>query len=265
MRDPMRNCLASTSTDPAAHRRPRWLWWLLIALYVALIAVWSHLWLRHGGSDALVWLGLLGFMIVTQGLFVLIPARCDYLMPTRPRRLVIPALIAALMITVLIGSFVLAMAELFNVDGGGTTLAAVFWSTVGLLWVAWTILFYAYARRMDRFRWMRRMVVAVLGGSVLQMLATVPSHIVVSRRPGCFVGMATMLGILSGLYVMAWAFGPGLILLFMSETLKATPGHCPGCGYNLHGLSELRCPECGRAFTFGEVRQSPDELGFIGK
>lgn len=26
-----------------------------------------------------------------------------------------------------------------------------------------------------------------------------------------------------------------------------SPGHCANCGYNLTGLSDLRCPECGRS------------------
>ena len=30
-------------------------------------------------------------------------------------------------------------------------------------------------------------------------------------------------------------------------------GHCRACGYNLHGLSEPRCPECGQSF---EMRQT---------
>ena len=29
--------------------------------------------------------------------------------------------------------------------------------------------------------------------------------------------------------------------------------HCPGCGYSLIGLSELRCPECGQRFTIDEL------------
>jgi len=39
-------------------------------------------------------------------------------------------------------------------------------------------------------------------------------------------------------------------------------GACPGCGYNLYGLTEQRCPECGRAFTFEEIGATPEEMGF---
>jgi hypothetical protein len=40
------------------------------------------------------------------------------------------------------------------------------------------------------------------------------------------------------------------------------PGHCPACGYNLHALTEPRCPECGRPFTFDELGVAPEELGY---
>jgi hypothetical protein len=36
---------------------------------------------------------------------------------------------------------------------------------------------------------------------------------------------------------------------------------CPGCGYDLRGLSNLTCPECGRSYAVDELlrAQSPDE------
>jgi hypothetical protein len=40
------------------------------------------------------------------------------------------------------------------------------------------------------------------------------------------------------------------------------PGHCLACGYNLFGLTRMRCPECGRPFTFDELGVSPDQLGY---
>ena len=32
---------------------------------------------------------------------------------------------------------------------------------------------------------------------------------------------------------------------------RPPPGHCAKCGYNLHGLTEPRCPECGTGFGGG--------------
>lgn len=56
-----------------------------------------------------------------------------------------------------------------------------------------------------------------------------------------------------GLLVLpAWMF----LLVVLIPTLvawqrirrKYPPGHCLTCGYNLTGLPELRCPECGTKF-----------------
>jgi hypothetical protein len=34
---------------------------------------------------------------------------------------------------------------------------------------------------------------------------------------------------------------------------------CPGCGYNLTGLSEARCPECGATFDWDVVRRAAED------
>ncbi|MCP4245981.1 MAG: hypothetical protein GY778_02935 [bacterium] len=118
-------------------------------------------------------------------------------------------------------------------------------------WALWSFLFYSYCSRLDYLRAIRRMVLWLIGGSLLQLLATVPSHFVVTRRPGCFVGIGTAMGIWGGLLVMGWAFGPGIILLFMYETRRRMSGHCQECGYNLTGNVSGRCPECGEPVPDG--------------
>ena len=42
---------------------------------------------------------------------------------------------------------------------------------------------------------------------------------------------------------------PILVLIkTIRRRLRQEPGHCSKCGYNLAGLPELRCPECGTEF-----------------
>jgi hypothetical protein len=36
------------------------------------------------------------------------------------------------------------------------------------------------------------------------------------------------------------------------------PGHCVNCGYNLRGLPEPRCPECGQPFEPGAAEETQD-------
>ncbi|MFQ5413699.1 MAG: hypothetical protein ACE5E6_04490 [Phycisphaerae bacterium] len=38
---------------------------------------------------------------------------------------------------------------------------------------------------------------------------------------------------------------------------RHAPPVCPGCGYNLSGLTQCRCPECGRTYRLDELWQTP--------
>ena len=42
----------------------------------------------------------------------------------------------------------------------------------------------------------------------------------------------------------------------MPDDLESFVPHCSKCGYNLTGLSEFRCPECGTAFDLETKRKS---------
>ena len=49
--------------------------------------------------------------------------------------------------------------------------------------------------------------------------------------------------------VLVLAAYPNLVLIkTIRGRHRAKPGHCSKCGYNLAGLPELRCPECGTEF-----------------
>ena len=42
----------------------------------------------------------------------------------------------------------------------------------------------------------------------------------------------------------------------MSKLTSALTILCPVCGYNLTGLREARCPECGGTFTLDQLAAS---------
>lgn len=61
---------------------------------------------------------------------------------------------------------------------------------------------------------------------------------------------------------LAWAaFGlPVWVVFFhigrwarLRRVRRSRRPFCPACGYDLIGLSEARCPECGRRFTLEEL------------
>lgn len=39
--------------------------------------------------------------------------------------------------------------------------------------------------------------------------------------------------------------------------------HCPTCGYNLTGLPENRCPECGKRFSLERLKRFPNPSVFL--
>ena len=41
---------------------------------------------------------------------------------------------------------------------------------------------------------------------------------------------------------------PTGLLLWLDRRRRIPPGHCQRCAYNLTGLPEPRCPECGQPF-----------------
>jgi hypothetical protein len=56
--------------------------------------------------------------------------------------------------------------------------------------------------------------------------------------------------------VLLWRETPAERLARMSKLVTNPTVLCPVCGYNLSGLREARCPECGGRFTLDELAAS---------
>jgi hypothetical protein len=153
-------------------------------------------------------------------IFILGAGHKDLCRPIRRARLLGPVVASSFMLASLVAGLTAAFGELLRFDGEDPGGGYAFCATLVATWIFWGVVLYLSTRNALKYRAIFHLAKLVFAGSVAEMLAAVPSHLIVSRRPGCFVGIATAVGILAGLFVMLWSFGPAILLLFLQEPLR---------------------------------------------
>ena len=245
----------------------RTLRWILLALYLALIAALSVLGLQSGDEEVVRhWAILLGIMLISQALFIFGAGTTNLCRPIRKTRLWMPVLVAAVMASVLVSGLTFALFQLAIVrDGGGVGLAFALSSVLYGNWIIWAPLLWAYTRRKQRRDVLTLLVRWLFVGSLAELLVCVPAHLVTSR----LVGTWTMIGIWAGILVMVFSFGPSLVLLFLRphyrrERMEGGPA-CSNCYYSLRGTIKAGrtiCPECGTAIDSDLVERWVEAASF---
>ncbi len=124
--------------------------------------------------------------------------------------------------------------------------AVVFWLLILVGWAIWIPLLYVFTRRTDPKRLHNRLVIVLLGGTIIETLVIVPVDIMVRRRTDCYCETGTFLALCCSIWALLWLTGPGIILAVTSRRRRRWGDtHCLNCGYAKGPTPGDRCPECG--------------------
>jgi hypothetical protein len=203
---------------------------LLAAFFAFARLLRSRAWQTVLSTALLVWIVLTAFLLLLSLLGELLTSgwpRWDDILSARGILLVS----AAVVVPLLVLGYVLAALRLRN-------RRYLCWMIAGGCWAtAW----FAY--------WM------------IYAVSSIDVHygLYVSLTAACLLTLAT-LGEAAALTRQSWVRTLGQLLICRLAAFPEWRGHCPRCDYYLYGLTEMRCPECGRAFSFEEIGVTPEEL-----
>ena len=206
---------------------------------------WSDGPLGDGVNLALI----LGLLLLAQWAFLRPgPALRMRLVSTgRPlKSAVIAASAMAMLLTVGAFALLVELPDWWEPMLGGTLIIWTPMLVMLVLWGVWAWIFFLYWRQGDRYTQLGRMIRGLVAGSLVEALVAVPVHVWVMRQRDCYCARGTYTTLVLAGTVLLWAFGPGIILLYMREKYRRAQLFpiCTKCGYDLRGSTDV-CPECG--------------------
>jgi hypothetical protein len=166
---------------------------------------------------------VLGVMMLAQATLLTVPVSVANRRPVSQRSLLFPLIASGLMA----GCVVFGTAySLYEFITKGLTDSDWGWGMIFcalLVWCLWTVIFYRLSRDKNPRDVISKQCRYLLGGSILELLVAVPTHVVARSRDYCCAGAMTFLGLASGISVMLFSFGPGVFFLFVDRWKKLHP------------------------------------------
>jgi hypothetical protein len=90
-------------------------------------------------------------------------------------------------------------------------------------WIFWAWGFIATYKNNIPGEFMRKSVKRLMAGSVMELIIAVPSHILFRNRGDCCAPMFSYFGIVMGTTVLLFAFGPGIVFLYLKRMNDKRP------------------------------------------
>src|SRR5438034_11748770 len=138
--------------------------WVFLALYLLIIGFLGVNFIREWREPAFYVLG--GIMLVSQALLIFGTGSIKLCHPIRKRRLILPVLAAATMLTLLVIGFLAAMWELFELDKTALPGDMIFLAAIGFSWIGWGVLLWFHVRGRSRHSVLARLTTWLFAGSL---------------------------------------------------------------------------------------------------
>lgn len=204
--------------------------------------------LKHQSTEVFRWWGfwvLLVTMVLGQAALLATPVAVAQKRPVSKRSLIFPVIAAGLAMGLLAAGAALSISEFFLKADEATGLSLMvigtkdsdltipqlfasplFLRALGVLlfaWLLWALIFYRWSRNTEPRGFVDRLCRYLYRGSVLELLIAVPTHVIARSRDYCCAGASTFFGIMFGLAVMLFSFGPGVFLLYAKRWERVRP------------------------------------------
>ena len=210
---------------------------VVLTLPVILLAFAGQVHVREAFDAYGVWQYWLwiSVMMLGQAALLAVPVSLANRRPVARRSLLLPVSAAGLMMGCMAAGAAYASYE-FNFQDRSFDGPKVWgmewpwWSGVAvamLVWTGWSVMFYRLSRNHLPQDVVSRQCKLLLKGSILELLVAVPTHLVARHRDYCCAGFMTFLGIVFGISVMLFSFGPAVFFLFVERWKRLHPAR-PG-------------------------------------
>lgn len=171
---------------------------------------------------------VLGLLLLAQWAFLRPSKDWTVRMTTEGRPLKTSVFAAGLMAALLTTGLISLLLELpnwwekiFDTDNQNAACnKLIAWAVILVIWAIWSLLFFIYWKQGDRYTQLGKMIRGLVAGSILETIIGVPVHIWATQQRECYCCRGTYTTLVLSATVLIWAFGPGIILLYMREKLR---------------------------------------------
>lgn len=195
---------------------------ILYAFLLVLVNVPLYLHNTGGLKDfnkVEILLFLIGFTLLTQAILLMVPVKVGMKRFMAQRELKLFIFFAGFFVFLLVGMIILNIMLAVLGDAGLYGLIAIP-TFMSVVWVIWGIIMFKYYKVKDQDTVFRKSIDLVYKGSIAQLLVAVPTHIICRNRDDCCATPVSMVGIITGVILLFFTFGPGALFLYKKRFRK---------------------------------------------